>query len=702
MNELGNIAQGFKTALNQTGDTAMRVVGATGLDRLPGWQQSQQQTQDIANRPLDTPAAKAGAAIENIIEFAAGDEALKGASMLTKINELKPFAEALKKSPVLTRIMGNAVRNAAVSGGQTAAHGGDLGDVAMSTATGGLLSGAMEGVPAGWTAGREALNEMRPTALNIAGADFPTLAKTGKLNLPALTEAAIDPASAAVDEATANLGQRGVIRSLGRTNAARAVEREPMITPSRALPPPQGSTPGFPIQTGEPTPTGEGSMALSARKKQIGTRAVAGKGPGEPYNASSFAYGDAEPLPQVSDLGDQPEGSHREPINQYLTSPRPSEAGNVVTDTPMGGGGVQILTSDNRVSSVAKARSQLAQYERILDDPETVGEMGVRQHQQLIDAHADLSEQLRRFDDYAASQPHFPMPDVQDAVANTNDLGTAGQQLMDAHRPFWQRADELSNGDFTALDRQRKGLIKAIRSDSSTASRFDKIDDLQDVNDKMDALFDKHRANFSPEEWQTAKSGYKDGATLQELHNIFDTGFKGITKEDQAVRPGKLQRVFKPGDSMTSKLESFYQRRGPELERTIGPDGMRDLKQISQLFQTSERRAATQGLLQSVGSAIRRHGWAVGGLAGMAAYGPEHAFGSAATALGAGTLGGGTVSGTLHYLSDKLTTNPEFAKRFIYAAKNNVSPRIAGPLLADTLIRGASSQMIPDRKKEQQ
>jgi hypothetical protein len=217
----------------------------------------------------------------------------------------------------------------------------------------------------------------------------------------------------------------------------------------------------------------------------------------------------------------------------------------------------------------------------------------------------------------------------------------------------------------------------------------------------MDALFDKHRANFSPDEWKTAKSGYQDGATLQELHNIFETGFNGITKGDQAVRPGNLQRVFDPGEGMNKRLDNFFQKRGDVLNRTIGPDGMRDLKQITQLFQTSDRRAATQGLLQNIGSAIRRHGWAVGGLAGLAsAGGAEHAVGSGLTALGVGALGSGTVEGTLRYIQDQLTTNPQFAKRFIYAAKNNVSPRIAGPLLAHTLLSTTSSAMIPSREEQ--
>jgi len=70
--EVGDVASGFKTALNQTGETGMKIVGATGIPQRinpEGWEQSRQQTHDIAHAPLDTGGKMAGAAIENIIEF---------------------------------------------------------------------------------------------------------------------------------------------------------------------------------------------------------------------------------------------------------------------------------------------------------------------------------------------------------------------------------------------------------------------------------------------------------------------------------------------------------------------------------------------------------------------------------------------------------------------------------------------------------
>lgn len=702
MKEVGDVVGGFKTALNQTGETAMNIVGKTGLDRLPGWQRSAAETHANASRPLDTAGGKAGAVIENIIEFAAGDELLKGATILTKMNELRPFAEALKKSPMLTRILGNAIRTSAVSGGQTAVHGGSAEDALVSAAVGGAGSAALEGVPAAVRAGREALHGMRPTSLNIAGGEFPVLAKGKGLNLPPVEEVAVDPASAAVDASTKTLGQRAVARSLTRSNAARPTPMPRITDEARMLEAPEGSASGMRVQGGPTTEAREGELLQPARKKQIGTEVREGKGPGK-FDVERYNTGEEPPPTGEGELTQR--GSHREPKFQYLTSTKPGSPAAAADVTT--GPGALILTADGKAASVGRARAQLSQYERILDDPAILEEMGVRQHQQIVEAHADLQDQLRRYDDYAASEAHFPEHQVADVLANTHDLGTAGQQIMDAHRPFWQRADALSNNEFTALDKQRKGLLRAIRSDSSTASRLDKIDDLKNVTDDMDALFDKHRANFSPEEWQTAKNGYREGATLQELHNIFEAGFDGNTKEDALLRPAKagqsggLKRVFDPSKRMNSSLEDLYQKRGDVLEKTIGKDGMLDLKEITQLFQNSQRRGATKSLMNNISSSIRRHGWAVGGLAGLGAYGPEHAIGTALGAFGLGTAAEGTVSGTAKTIVDRLTTDPDFAKRFIYAAKNDVSPRIAGPLLANMLIRGSSAAMAQSAREDE-
>jgi hypothetical protein len=139
---------------------------------------------------MNTPGRMAGNAIENIIEFASGDEALKGASMLTKINELKPLAEAMKKSPILTRILGNAVRQGTVGTGQSLAHGNTLGTALTTGAVAGGGGAAVEGLATG--AG-ELVSKIRPSTTEALGETLPVLASQ-------------KPGAAPISEAVAAIG----------------------------------------------------------------------------------------------------------------------------------------------------------------------------------------------------------------------------------------------------------------------------------------------------------------------------------------------------------------------------------------------------------------------------------------------------------------------------------------------------------------
>jgi hypothetical protein len=732
--ELGNIAEGFKTALNQTGDTAMRVVGATGLDRLPGWQQSRQQTSQIASRPLDTPAAKAGAAIENIIEFAAGDEALKGASMLTKINELKPFAEALKKSPTLTRIMTNAVKNAGLSGAQTAAHGGDVKDVAESTAAGGLMSGVLEG--GGELAGRAyrgarnaistyAMEHLPPPPRQIGGEDFVTN-REGKLIQPS-DPLAPNTTSAQAENVMQDIGRKGVARSLARSNAERPIGRGTPPNPSRLLPAeasptssgvtPDIATPSIettpPVETVD-QPSQEGSRIYGLTREvpnpnytPAGTEP---RGTPTPAEMRKMATGDVA-APERSYTGEPTLKA-----SNYMEIPPPSGEGLVTR----GGGGPMIFTADGTGTSIEKARAAVNRYADMLDDPD----LKPRQRQAIQNLHDDLSEQIDRHDrfasgqqdlyrtaaqqrsglyeDFAASEPNFQPHDISQAVQNVDGIQSGGKLLMDSHRPFFKKADALTNGSFGLLTKQAKGLTKAIRNPNlTTTDRMARFDDLQEVNDKIMDMFDQHRTKFTPEEWQTEKAGYQDGAAMNELGAFVEAHMGGITKDEAARVPALAQqRNFQPTPSYNKGLEALYQKRGPILERTIGRDSMDNMKELGALFQDPVAQQKTKGLFDSVANAIRLHYQGVRGIASTGGGGTAllmgHVLGGMAGISAPAATG--TIAGVKNYVTERIASDPDFARKFIFAVKNNVGPRIAGPLLAHALIAGTSSQMVPAKK----
>jgi hypothetical protein len=94
---------------------------------------------------------EAGGMFEGVLEFIAGDEALKTLSVAEKFGLGVKIAKLAEEHPAVAKLihMGlSATRTGAVSGAQEAVHGGDLGDVATSAGTGALTSVASEGLGA--------------------------------------------------------------------------------------------------------------------------------------------------------------------------------------------------------------------------------------------------------------------------------------------------------------------------------------------------------------------------------------------------------------------------------------------------------------------------------------------------------------------------------------------------------------------------
>ena len=645
----------------------------------------------------DTTAGFTGAALETMGEWMVGEGELKaltqGERMMkvaqnVKLLERMPkLAEAIAAHPDMAAALGTAATQAALGGGQALAHGATPTEALESAGTAGIIGGALDLGFRGLGAAGEA---RKPGVTPIEGADFPTRAD-GTLNMPALSGLKVDPVTGQVDEALNNIGQRAVATSLNRSNAARAAMEQaaPQVVTdaSRMLPAPADTTPGFTVGPAEePTPVREGQVAYDPRKRQIGTRVVEGTGPsgapGDPFAYDAYPEGPSQPAEPPDKTG-----SFRQPQWQYLTSERPGTM-NPVSETTSGPGTL-ILTNDGQASSVARARAQQMQYQSIMDDPPVWDELGVRQQQAIQDAHADISEQLRRYDDYAASQPNFPPHDVADAAANTDSIGGAAKQIKANFAPFWQKANALSDGEFSNLRNQEKALQNALRSEGRTGDRQALMDQLNDNQQAQSDLFDRFRTQLTPQEWDVYRPGYQDGIVLDNFDNLIQSHFNGITRADVAQSGGALRRVFDPSTGFNQQVENFLNKGNNRavLQRTIGNDGILNIKQMGQLFENSERQAATKSLLDTIGSSIRRHHYGIAGAAGSLAYGASHSLGLAAGAVG-GTLAAGAVTGTLKYITERLASDPVFLNRFLFAARNGVAPRIAGPILAATMMRG--------------
>jgi hypothetical protein len=393
---------------------------------------------------------------------------------------------------------------------------------------------------------------------------------------------------------------------------------------------------------------------------------------------------------------------------QYRNAPRPGspEAGTDVAKGP----GTLILTDSGEGMSPQRARQQLAQYDRILNDPDEVGEMGVRQHQDITTAREDLAGQLDRYDNYAASQPHFSQLDPLEAVRNTDSLGDAAEQLKAAHAPFWKAADQASGGEWTALREREKFLQARLNSNNPVGNYDDLSAELKENQQKQMDFFDKYKTTVSPQEWQTARNGYQDGMVLGNLDDMLQKKFGGISREleQRGLATGnQRQRVFQPGGGFNQQLENFYNEgtNRQVLQRTIGQDHMDSLHDLGLLFNSTDRMEKAQSFMGTIMTSIRHHYRGVRGMLEGGAGGGmllAHQLGrSLGEGAGAGAAVGlsmpvltGSASGIRRYITERLITDPGFLKTFSYGLDKGVPPRTAGPLLAARIIAEWKNQQL--------
>ena len=131
------------------------------LRKLILTRQLQQSTETAAQQAQSTTAGKAGATLEQLAEFAAGEEALKGLSEVERLRKLMPLMKMFENSPRLlqaTRVAMTAAKTGTVMGAQSLEHGGTTKQVAEQGAIGAGLGIAGSAL---WGAGKMGYNALK-------------------------------------------------------------------------------------------------------------------------------------------------------------------------------------------------------------------------------------------------------------------------------------------------------------------------------------------------------------------------------------------------------------------------------------------------------------------------------------------------------------------------------------------------------------
>lgn len=579
-----------------------------------------------------------GAAGENLGELMGPGELMKLGEAPVIAGEAATAAESmqagakvanlLKNHPVINRLVGlglralkTGVESGAMAGGQTFVDtGGDPTQTAEAAALGAgggaALHTAIEGVPMAVRAIAE------------------------KLARPSTTVDAVGDAARGV------LGDR-----LAATNATREM-------PGNALP---ASTGDFQFRIGG-TPTAEtteGATAFEARKKQIGTRVVAGKGsatsPTEPYNASSFHYGDAEPLPPVSDLGEQPAGSHKEPVLQYLTDRKPGSPQPGVDSSQ---GGATLITSDPDV-----AAAHLVSLKGAMEQP-SFASLPPEQQAAIEAQHDDMQQQLA---DYHRHQkvngpytPNFQPIGTKAAIDSTGDFSDAAQHLHDAAAEVYEHANRVTGGQWQALDQHIKDLHEKLGTEPYPQGRAAIRQQIGQAQNAMTDILENPKNGFDQTDVTQAKANFRAKYVLQDAHQAIKPLY-GV-EEQTGLTTGQY-RGFN-GNMIGQRWDEFL-KANPDARQIIGPDRVDTLQRLFKANGTMAARKRFGNAIASVGMALA--GYHFGGWEG--------------------SVGAETAYHGIRYTLRGLVANPRIAKSLLFAIDSGARPEQYAPSIAAAIKR---------------
>jgi hypothetical protein len=650
-------------------------------------------TEDAGNIDLGRDAAQA-------IEYMGLHKFVQGLGLMAKIEQLGPVAKVLKANPNIARVVTSIMENGVAGGAQAGIHGGDTGDVLTSSGVAAAGGGATELRPALRGRMGDMATEVQPEVRNILGSDgsvLPSEAQdvNGVSTATPLQQKSANIANepqlraerqAAFRDIQQNLAKRFVANATTDLNNSRAPELPVVTDESRMLPPPADYQPGISLQTGtEPQDVSTPPRFAPATMQVVDPATVANPNyqpPGGEPAAQTGATDTRTPAQQRLDaLGTGAQAIPQESVTgpQTIQQPRPPVYNQPeITSPPLmvrtGGGMIKL--------SPEQARAMVSDLDVKMRDPE----LGVREKSQLEQQQSDLTDQLNRYDEYLGQQPHFPPYNVPDVVANTDSFGHAADHLQAAAaQKFNAMPDDVSD-QFRQLRSEARGYQQDFDT-GNDAQKQTAFNNLDDVNSRVEQLFNQPdvRSQISGTEAEQGFKEYRLAQGAKALQNLFDRHMSYTP--DEAAEGGRSRtNVARNMENFPSGLRKVEARYGDVLKPYMGDDSFAGLRDIGDLLNTKVGQDQAKTIAGNAAMALRRH---LAGIRGVSGLGIGAVAASTLAHSVAGPIGGLgylTTEGAYHMIVNRMATDPAFAQKVIFAAKNNVSPRIAGPLLAATFL----------------
>lgn len=251
--------------------------------------------------------------------------------------------------------------------------------------------------------------------------------------------------------------------------------------------------------------------------------------------------------------------------------------------------------------------------------------------------------------------------DVKAAISRVHSFGDAADEIENAAKPTYQKLDELSKGEFTAMRAQRNAAKKVMLEPNSMESWSKAQDKLEEADAHIDSLFEQHKGEIDKGDWKSANSAWRDAKILDRVHTAVEGAFNGVP-ESVANRTGLHRGIS--GNKLQANLGSML-RTMPQadVERVIGKDGLDNLYRIADLTSTAERKAQFGSVTDQIAAEFLPKRGMIGGVADDAR----------------------------RFVLHGLATNPRAGKMVADAIKVGASPKIYAPLVAQAL-RSATAE----------
>jgi len=278
--------------------------------------------------------------------------------------------------------------------------------------------------------------------------------------------------------------------------------------------------------------------------------------------------------------------------------------------------------------------------------------------------------------------PNFEPVDAKASAANVRSFGDAADAIEKPAQQVYQKLDQLSKGEFTALREQRSRALEVMKQPASLDAWDQANAKLNEAEAGIDNLFDEHKDAVNRADWLSANSAWKDAKVLDKVHAAVEGSFNNVP-QDVAQRTG-INRNLR-GDALRNKLGKLLAQNDADVRRVIGTQGIDNLYKLADLTKKPETAAQTRSVLYEVGRYMHH----VGGRGAFA--------GAAVGALGGHPIEGGIIGagaeGVVNKVLNMAATNPRVGKMIVDAVNVGASPKVYAPLIAAEIRKNSDATM---------